>query len=226
MARFMDVRNGFAGVTAGQLRGAHQRDLEVEAAEGVPVEHAWPGRAAGRRIMLRDGSEVLIRPVRSEDAALLADGFARLSPRSRRLRFLYTKDQLTPAELRYLTDIDHHHHEALAALGHPGGHGVGIARYVRDAGDPHAADIAITVTDDWQGRGLGAALLAQLARRARAEGIRRFTALISADNDAAAGLLRGVCARVTGREHGTVEYEITLAAGEEPCDGPLAALAR
>jgi RimJ/RimL family protein N-acetyltransferase len=185
---------------------------------------AWPGRAAraaGGRVVLRDGSKVLIRPVRSEDASLLADGFARLSPESRRLRFLRRKDELTAAELRYFTDVDHHDHEALGALEHTGGRGVGVARYVRDNADPHAAEIAVTVTDDWQGRGLGTELLAQLSGRARAEGIHRFTALVSADNTAMAGLLRSVSARPVHREHGTVEYEIPLVPCEEPSDGVL-----
>src|SRR5207342_1997238 len=110
----------------------------------------------------------------------------RLSPESRRLRFLRRKDELTPAELRYFTDVDHHDHEALGALDHTGGRGVGVARYVRDAGDPQAAEIAVTVADDWQGRGLGTELLAQLTRRARCEGIGRFTALVSANNAAMA----------------------------------------
>ena len=64
----------------------------------------------GQTTVLRDGSEVLIRPVRPGDAELLAEGFERLSPESRRLRFLTAKDVLRPAELRYLTDVDHHDH--------------------------------------------------------------------------------------------------------------------
>src|SRR5690348_7789149 len=75
----------------------------------------WPA-AGSRPVALRDGSKVLIRPVRSTDAPLLADGFTRLSPRSRQMRFVTRKKQLSGAELRYLTDIDHHDHEALAAL--------------------------------------------------------------------------------------------------------------
>ncbi len=55
--------------------------------------------ATGRPVVLRDGSTVLIRPVQSADASLLADGFARLSARSRRLRFLSPKEELSPAEL-------------------------------------------------------------------------------------------------------------------------------
>jgi RimJ/RimL family protein N-acetyltransferase len=191
---------------------------------GQPGRPSRPGLEAGGSVVLRDGSKVVIRQVRSADAPLLADGFARLSPESRRLRFLRRKDALSAAELRYFTDVDHHDHEALGALDHAGGRGVGVARYVRDADDPHAAEIAVTVVDDWQGRGLGTALLAQLSGRARAEGIRRFTALVSADNAAMTALLRRLCADPVRREYGTVEWEITLLPSEDPCAGLLASL--
>ena len=185
-------------------------------------DHRPRPAAGGRSVALRDGSKVLIRPVRSDDAALLADGFARLSARSRRLRFLRTKNELSAAELRYFTDIDHHDHEALGALNTADGRGVGIARYIRDAKDPQAAEIVITVVDDWQGRGLGTELLAQLSNRARSEGIRRFTALVSLSNAAMAGLLRNMRADLVGRGPGTVEYQITLAPSEEDSHTRLA----
>ena len=176
----------------------------------------WPGPAVtGRPVVLRDGSTVLIRQVHSADAPLLADGFARLSARSRQLRFLTPKKELSPAELRDFTDLDHHDHEALGALDHADGRGVGIARYVRDADDPQAAEIAVTIIDDWQGLGLGTELVAQLSERARSEGIRRFTALVAADNPAMAGLLRNVRAELVGREPGALQYEITLGPAEE-----------
>ena len=159
----------------------------------------WPRSAVtDRPVVLRDGSAVR-RPAPLADAPLLADGFARLSDRSRQLRFLTQKKELSPAELRYFTDVDHHDHEALGALDHADGRGVGIARYVRHADDAQAAEIAVTIIDDWQGRGLGTELVAQLSERARAEGIRRFTALVAADNPAMAGLLRNVRADLVGR---------------------------
>jgi RimJ/RimL family protein N-acetyltransferase len=187
-------------------------------AEAAAARQARPARArrrqagvtAGSRTVLRDGSHVLIRPVRSSDAPLLADGFTRLSATSRWMRFLTPKKELSPAELRYFTDLDHHDHEALGALDHGNGRGVGIARYIRHAGDPYAADIAVTIVDDWQGRGLGTELLARLSDRARQEGVHRFTALVAAENVAVARLLRTMCARVTGRESNTLEYEIAL----------------
>ena len=167
----------------------------------------------GKRIFLRDGSQVLIRPVAQGDAALLAEGFSRLSVESRWLRFLTGKPELSQAELRYFTEIDHHDHEAIAALDYLDGRALGIARYIRHVDDPEAAELAVTVIDDWQGRGLGTELLTDLTARARHEGIRRFTALIAADNAAALGLLEdnSTDVQVTHRDQGTVEYDIPLA---------------
>jgi RimJ/RimL family protein N-acetyltransferase len=178
--------------------------------------HAARPRPAmqGTPITLRDGSAALIRQVRGTDAPLLADGFARLSARSRQLRFLGPKKMLSAAELRYLTDVDHHDHEALGALSPADGWGVGIARYIRDPGDPEAAEIAVTIADDWQGRGLGTELLARLSGRARQAGIGRFTATVAADNVAMTRLLWKMGAELTGRSRGTVDYEVAL----EPVD--------
>jgi len=178
-------------------------------------ERARDSAAEGSPARLRDGSQVLIRPVRSTDAPLLADGFARLSARSRRMRFLTNKSTLSAAELRYFTEVDHHDHEALGALSPAdGGRGVGIARYVRDREDSQAAEIAVTIADDWQGRGLGTELLARLSDRARQAGIRRFTALVAADNAAMARLLRNMGAELTDSGFGTMDYQVTL----EPAD--------
>lgn len=163
-------------------------------------------------MVLRDGSVVVIREVQAADAPLLADGFARLSYESRQSRFLTGKPNLTAAELRYLTQIDHQNHEAFGALNLHDGRGLGIARYIRDAECPQRAEVAVTIVDDWQRRGLGTELLGRLADRARQEGIRYFTALVAADNDAVVGLLddSSVGVRVIHRERGTVEYEIEL----------------
>ena len=188
--------------------GMKPRTVIVPAAGPAPAKSS---AAASAPVVLRDGSAVLIRQVRGTDAPLLADGFARLSAASRQMRFLGVKKDLSAAELRYFTDVDHHDHEALGALDRAGGHGVGIARYIRDADDPQAAEIAVTIVDDWQGRGLGTELLAALSDRARQEGIRRFTALADPGNVAVATLLRNAGARLVDRGRGTVEYEIMLA---------------
>jgi len=188
--------------------------------QGWSLRPGGPPRPAaeGTPVVLRDGSTVLIRPVRSTDAPLLADGFARLGPQSRQMRFLGAKTALSAAELRYLTEVDHHDHEAISALSATDGRGVGIARYVRDADDPQAAEIAVTIIDDWQGRGLGTELLSRLSDRARQAGIDRFTALVAAENVAVAGLARKLGACLAGRGPGTVEYEVSLAPAEYSLD--------
>jgi RimJ/RimL family protein N-acetyltransferase len=169
----------------------------------------------GTRVALPDGSEVLIDQVHREDAELLADGFARLSAESRRLRFLTAKQQLSPAELEYFTKVDHHDHEAIGAVDLADGRGVGIARYIRDPGDPTTAEIAVTVVDEWQGRGLGTELLTRLVERAREEGVTRFTALVDAGNESMQNLLRdlGGDLRVAESGAGVIDYELRPARG-------------
>jgi RimJ/RimL family protein N-acetyltransferase len=164
------------------------------------------------RARLRDGSEVLIGALTPDDAPLLADAFARLSEESRRLRFLGPKPNLSAAELRYLTQVDGHDHVALAAIDPAAERGVAIGRFVRDPRDPTRAEVAITVTDDWQGRGLGRLMLERLADRAREENVRSFTALVSIDNRNMRGLLERIDApaHVNRLAGGVSEWEIEL----------------
>jgi GNAT superfamily N-acetyltransferase len=170
--------------------------------------------------VLCDASAVVIRPVQRTDAGRLADGFSRMSNESRRMRFLLPKKALSAAELRYLTDIDHHDHEALGALDPDDGRGVGIARYVRHRDNPDAAEVAVAVIDEWHRRGLGTLLLARISERARDEGIRRFTGLVSADNVAMIALLHRFGAAITriNSEAGTYEFELSLVAGDRRDD--------
>ena len=200
-------------VTLREVAAAQRRARQAGAAVAAAAADA---ATASRQVRLRDGSAVLIRPVRRTDSPLLAEGFARLSERSRWSRFLGRKNMLTEADLSYFTDIDHHDHEALGALDHVRGSGVGIARYVRDRDDRHAAEIAVTIVDDWQGRGLATELLAQLSDRACQEGISRFTAVVAADNAAANGLLRNSGASLIHRGRGIVEYRLDLTCAPGP----------
>ena len=154
-----------------------------------------------------DGAELIIGRVTPADAPVLAEGFARLSAESRRLRFLTAKPRLSPAELRYLTEVDGHAHEALGAIDPVTGRGVAVARFVRDEADPTRAEAAITVTDDWQRRGVGKLLLERLSDRARAEGVTHFTALVSSDNRGMKALVKhlGETVRVSRVAGGVLE---------------------
>jgi GNAT superfamily N-acetyltransferase len=141
---------------------------------------------------LSDGSEVEIRPLTPDDKAGLAAGFERLSELSRYRRFLSPTSRLSAGQLAYLTDVDHHDHEALVAIDPSSRDGLAVARYVRSAENPGEAEFAVAVADDWQRRGLGTALLRQLADRARAEGITRFTGFVLEDNEPMRGLLQSL----------------------------------
>ena len=138
-----------------------------------------------------EGRELLIRPISPEDKAALAAAFERLSPESRYRRFFAPLERLSTRDLVYLTELDHHNHEALVAV-EPGTEWiVGVARYVR-AEDPDEAEVAVVVADPWQGLGVGSALLERLVERARAEGIGQFVAIVLSENEEALEMFRSL----------------------------------
>jgi RimJ/RimL family protein N-acetyltransferase/nucleotide-binding universal stress UspA family protein len=139
------------------------------------------------RHTLKDGTRVSVRPLERGDRDLLRAAFARLSPESRYRRFFTNVASLSERDLDYLTDIDHHRHEALVAIEPGTSEGLGVARFIRT--DEGQAELAVTVVDDWQGKGVGGVLLDALADRAREEGIGRFTATVLASNEEARALI-------------------------------------
>ena len=168
-------------------------------------------RVLGAPIELRDGSPVRVRQGHSSDSALLLRGFAHLSKESRYRRFLVPKPELSEANIHYLTEIDHHDHEAMIALDEATGEGIGVARYVRNSERPDAAEVAVTVIDDWQGRGLGTLLLEVISARAREEGITTFSALMLATNKEMMGLITALGpVRIVDQQAGTVEIEAPI----------------
>jgi hypothetical protein len=92
--------------------------------------------ALGAPLALRDGSRVRLRQIHDSDKDLLQRGFERLGGESRYRRFLTPTAQLSEAEVRYLTEVDHHDHEAIVALDEVSGEGIGVARYVRNRERP------------------------------------------------------------------------------------------
>jgi GNAT superfamily N-acetyltransferase len=161
------------------------------------------------RVTLRDGSSILIRPIEPDDKAAIVSGFEKLSPESRYRRFFSPLQRLSARDLVFLTEVDHHDHEALIAQNEHH-EPLGVARYVRET-DPHKAEVAVAVVDDWQGRGVATALLTHLADRARHEGVRVFTATILADNRDALGLMEALGdPRRVGAPSTTTELEIEL----------------
>jgi GNAT superfamily N-acetyltransferase len=161
-------------------------------------------------VKIRDGAEIEVRPIRPSDQPAIVAGFDRLSAESRYRRFLGAVDRLSQRDLRYLTQVDHHDHEALAAFA-PDGEPIGIARFVRSPAEPEKAEVAVAVVDHWQGRGVGSALTEQLTDRAREEGVNAFTALCLAGNGEVIDMLSRLGpVTKSGSEAGLVELEIEL----------------
>jgi RimJ/RimL family protein N-acetyltransferase len=136
------------------------------------------------RVRLRDGSTVIVRSVRPEDRDLFTAGFERMSQESRYRRFMSHKKKLSERELDFFTQLDHELHEAVGALDAATGDGAGVARMHRHPDDPSVAEAAVTVVDDWQGRGLGGVLLDRLTTRARELGVKHFEATLFTTNKA------------------------------------------
>jgi len=157
-----------------------------------------------------------IRPIEPGDKDALAAAIELSSEEAIRRRFLGPHGPLSPAELRYLTEVDHEDHEALLAIDPASGGSVGVARYVRDRERRDSAEIAVAVLESWQGHGVGKALMRGLADRAREEGISRFTALMLAHNHPMRQLLAELGAiRVLGTGGGAVELAVDLARDQE-----------
>jgi GNAT superfamily N-acetyltransferase len=164
---------------------------------------------------LDDGTTILVRHIQPDDAPELKRGFERLSPESRFRRFLFGITALTDQQLRYLTHVDGVDHVAVVATTPPPGDaggepiGLGVARFVRLAEDPGVAEAAITVADEWQGKGIGRILALTLARAAQERAVKRFRGEILADNEVVKGLLEDVGA-VVREEQGAVVFEVEL----------------
>jgi hypothetical protein len=93
------------------------------------------------------------------------------------------------------------------------GSGRGVGRYAAYADEPGRSKFAITVADDWQGRGIGSALSRRLLIRAREEGVRVVEAIALADNRAALSLLRGLGFRVCSFDGGAAALRLHLRSG-------------
>lgn len=159
------------------------------------------------RLSLPGQRRVLIRPVEPHDADAEQAFVGGLSLASRHKRFHVGLRQLSPSMLRQMTEIDHQDHVALVAEVLADGPDpvlpppriVADARYVRLREQPHEAEFAIAVADDWQSLGLGRTLMDRLARHARRQGIRALVGDVLPENRRMLVLMRGLGA--TTRPH-------------------------
>jgi GNAT superfamily N-acetyltransferase len=184
---------------------ATARALSVHAARFEPPPAPQPHgddqpAPHGEDVELPGGAHVLVRPVEPGDLGELEHGLRRLSALSRYRQF----GDATPSsqELERLVAADHRDEEVLVAVDPATGEGAGVAHYVRDHADPELATLHCVVVDAWQHRGVGTMLAGRLAQRARAAGVRRFTAHVVRDDQPARRLLAHVLEDATEERDG------------------------
>lgn len=138
---------------------------------------------------LRDGSHVLIRPVGKHDIAAERAFIEALSPQARRYRFLGQVSHSSDELIERFTDIDYKHELAFAAIVHDDSRDkfVAVSRYSTNA-EETSCECAVTVLDDWQGKGLGTIMLTHLIEVARSRGIKHMWSIDSSENIAMADL--------------------------------------
>jgi acetyltransferase len=164
----------------------HLRHLHTVGYNHMAI-HPYPRRWV-QRLVLKDGTGCLIRPIQPDDASALQIFVRGLSDEARYMRFVSLMRELTPKMLARYTLIDYHRELALiATVPRTNEHGqsvnmiVGLAHYLRNR-DGRTAEYALVVADDWQGRGLGRQLMSRLIDAARDQGLELIEGLVIGSN--------------------------------------------
>jgi CRP-like cAMP-binding protein len=130
-------------------------------------------------IVVRDGTQLMLRPVLPGDDERTVHGHIEFSRETLYRRFM-TARAPTPALMHYLSEVDYVDHFVWVVL--DGSDPVADARFVRDQTDPTVAEIAFIVADAYQGRGIGSFLIGALSIAAKIDGVERFSARMLSDN--------------------------------------------
>ncbi|MBI4190903.1 MAG: GNAT family N-acetyltransferase [Betaproteobacteria bacterium] len=163
-----------------------------------------------RHLRLRDGTGIIIRPIRPEDAQIEQDFVRELSDEARYYRFMDMRRELSPTMLAHLTRIDYHDHMALIAVTHQDSREVeiGVARYVVNP-DGTSCEFAVVVGDKWQGRGVAGLLMAQLLAAARARGLKAMIGEVLSSNHKMLRFVHGLGFEAQVRENDPTVIRIT-----------------
>lgn len=187
----------------------------MAAVEAIPGPAASAGGRA-RRARLRDGTPVQVRDARPDDSDAVRGFVAALSRDSIERRF-YAPIPPERAVDEILSGRSSSPHVSLLVetVGPDDAAIVGHGEYVPYSGAPQRAEVAFLVADDHQGQGVGTLLLLELARRARAAGVRWFEAIVLPDNPAMVDVFTGAGFPCTVRWQDG-ELRVTMDIAREP----------
>ena len=165
-------------------------------------------------VQAKDGTRLFLRPDLPGDAKRVGRGRVEFSHETLYRRFL-SVGAPTEAQLTYLFEVDYIDHFVWVVTDGVDGPVVAAASFVRDADDPASAEIALTVADAYQGRGIGTLLLGALAAAAQVDGIKRFHALVLSENAAMRALANKFQARWQYEEPGVVTTTMQVPAPDD-----------
>ncbi|MGC9307384.1 MAG: GNAT family N-acetyltransferase [Thermoplasmatota archaeon] len=153
---------------------------------------------------IKDGSVILIRALGREDEELMLELYNSFSPETKKQRWFHAKTYMPRRELISYLDNDYERDVAVLAVwqDYDGEIPLGVGRYTRQGDE---AEVAVVVRDDWQGRGVGTALLQHLASVAERHGITTLTAEVTQGNEAMLHLFDRLGFQVE-REQGGLVY--------------------
>ena len=138
-------------------------------------------------VTMKGGERLFLRPVLPTDTELVKDFYDRLSERTKYLRFFIPKKEARIDRIKRFTIVDYKRSMVIVALF--GSELVGAARYDWDDNEK-CLELAETVRDDWQGRGLGTILFKYIVQIAKENGYQEMTALILDENKNAFNILK------------------------------------
>jgi len=179
------------------------------------------------RYRLKDQTCVELHLVGPQDRKRYLKGFSRISTRTNINRFHTFKTGFTENELNYLLNVDNVHHLAIGAIDcKKNDLGIGLARYISQLDKPNRAEVAITVIDEYQGRGLGQLLYRKLMDKALENGITTLSNIVLKDNRAMLHILEQMGAQQITENEQVYELELHLAEASEsseliPAQKPL-----
>jgi acetyltransferase len=165
--------------------------------------------------LLKDGTPVLIRPMKPEDEPLVADLLDNCSDQTLYFRYFRVIKSWPHEALIRFTQNDYDREIGLAAIGQPPGPEVmmGVGRLVMTP-ERDAAEFAVIVADPWQGKGLGPKLIARVIEIARESGVQLVSGEILTENQPMLDLVRKLGFSVHKCEEGTCRVEMNLGIGE------------
>ncbi|WMP19122.1 bifunctional acetate--CoA ligase family protein/GNAT family N-acetyltransferase [Thiothrix lacustris] len=179
--------------------------------------HPYPNDLV-KRLQLPDGTDIVIRPIRPEDAEMEQEFVRNLSKESRYMRFMQALRELTPDMLVRLTQIDYDREMAFLALTRQEGKEVemGVARYAINP-DKSSCEFALVIADEWQNRGLGGVMMQTLIDTARAKGLRTIEGEVLPHNNGMLKLMQrlGFARHQDGLDDGVVM--VTKRLGDTCC---------